>query len=126
MNIHHTDHHTQQHKDQDHGHTDANLNVGHTVKTPAQAADQVDHRVEQGDLLPERRQHVDRVKGTAEEGQRGDDHHRDDLQLLEIVSPQADDETEQAEADGGQQQKAEHPERMQDFVINKQTRCQQE
>src|SRR5690606_17658363 len=53
---------------EDHRQADANADVRHTVKTPAEAADQVHHRVEQGDLLPQRRQHLDGVETAAEEG----------------------------------------------------------
>src|SRR3546814_5986091 len=36
---------------------DRHVHVRHAVEAPAEAADQVHHRVEQGDLLPHRRQH---------------------------------------------------------------------
>ena len=61
-----------------------------------------------------RRQHVDRVEGAAEEGQRRDDQHRDELQLLEALGPDADDEAEQAEGRRGQHQEGDHPQRVQD------------
>jgi hypothetical protein len=84
------------------------LDVGHAVEAPAEAADQVDHRVEQGDLLPERRQHVDGIEAAAQEGERRDDQRRDELQLLEAVGPDADDETQQAEGHRRQHQEQQH------------------
>ena len=53
------------------------LDVGDAVEAPAEAADQIDDRIEQRDRLPERRQHVDRIEAAAEEGQRRDDQQRD-------------------------------------------------
>ena len=72
-----------------HGQAQADAHVGDPVETPAEAADQVDHRVEQGDRLPERRQHIDRVEAAAEEDQRRDDEERHELQLLEALGPDA-------------------------------------
>src|SRR5256885_14953140 len=83
--------------------------VRHAVETPAEAADQVLHRIEQGNPLPYRRQHADRVERAAEEGERRDDHERHNLQLLEVVGPQADYETEQAEGYRRQYQEDYHP-----------------
>src|SRR6266853_395907 len=85
------------------------IHVRHAVEAPAKAADQVDHRVEQGNLLPYRRQHADRVERAAEEGEGRDDHERHNLQLLEAVGPEADDETEQAEGYRRQYQEGYHP-----------------
>src|SRR5258708_27409537 len=83
-----------------HGKADADAHVGDLEEAPAEAADQVDHRIEQGDGLPGRRQHADRIEAAAQERQRRDDEQRHDLQLFEPVGPDADDEAEQAEADG--------------------------
>ena len=92
-----------QHKHQDHGNTDADINIGYAVKAPAETTDQVNHRVEQGHLLPEWRQHIDRVEGAAEKGQWCNNHHRDDLQFLKIIGPQSDDKAEQTEGHRGKQ-----------------------
>ena len=91
-------------------------------EAPAEAADQVDHRVEQRDLLPRRRQHVDRIEAAAQEGQRRDDHQWHDLQLLEAVGPDAEDEAQQAEGQRGQHQEAQHPHRMGDGEVDEQPR----
>src|SRR6185369_10730034 len=72
--------------------------VGHRVEAPAEAADHVDDRVEKGDRPEWLVQRLHRVEGAAEEGQRRDHQHRDDLQLLEILGPHADREAEQAKA----------------------------
>src|SRR3546814_18195175 len=42
-----------------------------------------DHRVEQGDLLPHRRQHADRIERAAQERQRRNHHQRDHLRSEE-------------------------------------------
>src|SRR5690554_693189 len=96
------------------------MHICHAVEGPTETADQVHHRVEQANGLPDVGQHVDGIEGAAQEYQRRDDHHRHNLQLLETVSPDADDETEQAEGDGGQYQEREHPEWMQNRVIDEQ------
>jgi putative glutathione S-transferase len=69
--------------------------AGPAEEAPAEARDQVEHRVEQRHRLPERRQHRDRVEAAAEEDQRRDHQQRHELQLLEIARPDADDEAEQ-------------------------------
>ena len=78
-------------------------------KLQPEAADQVQHRVQQRDLLPERRQHADRIEAAAEKRERGHDQQRDELQLLEVVGPDTDDEPEKAEGHGGQHQESKHP-----------------
>ena len=93
-----------------HFHRDVRL----AVEAPAEPADQVDDRVEQRHRAPGGRQHVDRVERAAEEGQRRHDQHRDELHLLPVLRPDADDESEQAEGDGRQQHERDHPERVQD------------
>src|SRR5271169_6666198 len=70
-------------KRQDGGHADLDIHVGEPEKAPAEPADQIDDGVEQRDRPPERRQHVGRIKCTAEECQRRDDQERRDLQLVE-------------------------------------------
>jgi len=81
---------------------DADVHVGKLEEAPAEAADQVNERVEQRDRPPERRQQARRIERAAEERERGDDEHRHDLQSLETVGPDAENEAEQAEADRGQ------------------------
>jgi hypothetical protein len=80
-----------------HGEAYADTNIGDPVETPAEAADQIDHGIEQCDRLPEGRQHIDGVETAAEKGQRRDDQERHELQLFEIVGPNANDEAEEAE-----------------------------
>src|SRR3954467_4719557 len=72
--------------------------VGDRVEAPAEAADQVDDGVERRNRPPRRAERLDRIEGAAEEGQRGDHQHREYLQLLEILGPDADRETEQAKS----------------------------
>ena len=87
----------------------------YTVETPAEAADQVDDGIEKGDRLPERRQHVDGVKTTAEEDQGRDDEQWHELQLLETVGPDAENEAEEAEGHGREHEEREHPQRVRDL-----------
>src|SRR5690606_6429006 len=80
---------TQAEERQDHGEAGAQADVGDAVEAPAEATDEVHHRIEQRHGLPERRQHVDAVEAAAEEGQWRDDQQRHQLQLLEAVGPDA-------------------------------------
>src|SRR3546814_16738371 len=68
-----------------------------TLFRSAESADQIDYRVEQGNGLPEGRQHVDGVKAATQESQGRDDQQGYDLQLFEAIGPDADDEAEQTE-----------------------------
>src|ERR1700724_3174609 len=81
-----------------HGEAHGDTHVGDFEEAPAEAADEINDRVEQAHGLPYGRQHAHRIEAAAEEGERGDDEQRDHLQLLEAVRPDADDEAEQAEA----------------------------
>src|SRR4051812_394583 len=45
---------------------DADMDVGDAVEAPAEAADEVDDRIEQRHHLPQRRQHLDRVEAAAQ------------------------------------------------------------
>src|SRR5579859_2470322 len=85
-----------------HAKAHADVDVGDLEEAPAKAADQVDDGIEERDGLPGGRQDVDRVERAAEERERRDDEHRDELQLLEAARPDADDETEQAESHRGE------------------------
>src|SRR5215216_6862120 len=62
--------HRRQAQDQEedrHGQAQGHAYVGGSVEAPPEAADQVDHRIEEGDRLPERRQHLHGVEAAAEE-----------------------------------------------------------
>ena len=96
------------------------IDVGQTEKAPAEAADQIEHRIEQRDRAPERRQYAGRIERAAEERQRRDNEQRHDLQLLEGVGPDAENKAKQAEAERGQDQKGEHPDRMHDLQRHEQ------
>src|ERR1700761_1832347 len=74
----------------DHGETDNDVDVGNTVEAPAEAADEIHDGIEQRHLLPKRRQHVDGIEAAAQEGERGDHHQRNNLQLLKPDGPDAD------------------------------------
>src|SRR3546814_12960759 len=88
--------HAQRQEEGDRAHTDFDTHVALAEEGPAEPADQIDDGIEQRHRAPCRRQHVERIEGAAEEGQRIDDEQRDDLQLLEALRPYSDDETEQA------------------------------
>ncbi len=115
----------QHHKYQGHAQAERGADVGHAVKAPAETADQVHHRVEQRDLLPQRRQDAERIKTAAEEGQRGYDQNRYDLQFFPVVRPDTNHKAEQAEGHRGQQQKTQHPQRMADVVVHEHA-CRQQ
>src|SRR5208283_4003099 len=83
---------------------------------------QIDDRIKQGDVAPQRRQHVDRIESSPQKGQRRDDHQGDDLQLFEAVGPNAEDETQQAEGDRNQEKKRACPNWVQDFERNEDPR----
>ena len=85
------------------------------VEAPAETADQVYHRVEEGGGLPERWQNVDGVEAAAEEDQGRNDQERHELQLLEAVGPDAEQKAEEAKSYGRQQEKRDHPERVGDL-----------
>mgnify|MGYP000432108500 CR=1 FL=1 len=65
---------------------DADADVRHAVEAPSKAAHEIHDRVEERDLLPERRQHADRIEAPAEKGEGSDDQHRHELELLEAVN----------------------------------------
>src|SRR3954471_3139218 len=97
------------------GKADPDADVGGAVEAPAEAADQIDGRVEMGDRPPRLAEHVERIEGAAEEGQRSPDQHRNELDLFEILAPDADDEAEQAEGDRDQHKERRHPEWVDDL-----------
>src|SRR5438477_11376008 len=97
------------HEHQGHREADRDAHVGDAVEAPAEAADEVDDGVEQGNRLPEWRQHVDRIEAAAEECQRGDDEQRHELQLFESIGPDADDEADEAEGHRRKRQEQDHP-----------------
>ena len=98
------------------------VHIGRAEEAPAKAADQVDHRIEQAEGAPRRRQHADRIEGAAEKGERRHDQHRNELQLLPAARPDAQNESEQAEGQGGHQQECDHPDRVQDVDGDEQRR----
>src|SRR5688500_4103989 len=91
----------------EHRHAGPHRHVGDRVEGPTEAALQVNGRVEIAQSVERLGQRLDRIEGAAEEGQRRDHQHRDDLQLLEILRQNADDEAEQAEGRGDGQQEQE-------------------
>src|SRR5262249_2755587 len=101
-------------KHKGHGQAHGDAHVRNAEEAPAKAADEINHGIEQRHLLPERRQHMNRVERAAEEGERRDDQQRHDLQALEAVSPDAEHEAEQPEGDGRKHEKGEHEQRMLD------------
>src|SRR5262245_3764725 len=62
-----------QEKQDGHGEAHPYAHIGHSEEAPAKAAHEIDHGVEQRHILPDGRQHADRIEGAAEEGKRGDD-----------------------------------------------------
>src|SRR5690606_22638743 len=87
----------QDHEDQRHAQADTDIQVRYAVEAPAKSTDEIDDRIEQRHLLPELGQHADRVEAAAQEGERRDDQHGHDLQLLETLCPYPEHETEQTE-----------------------------
>src|SRR3546814_6829256 len=51
---------------EDHRQADTDADVRDAVEAPAETADQIHHRIEQGDLLPQRRQHLDGIETAAD------------------------------------------------------------
>src|SRR5690606_2424307 len=101
-------------EEHDHGEADGHPDIGRFVEAPAKAADEIEHGVEVTYRPPERREHVDRVEAATQEHQRRDHQERHELQLLEIVRPDADDEAEEAEGHRRQHEKERHQQRMLD------------
>ena len=68
-------HNGQRNDQKNHRHAQAqdNADIGQAVKAPAKSADQVDHRIEQSNGLPEWWQHINGVKAAAKKCERGDD-----------------------------------------------------
>src|SRR3546814_18187671 len=54
----------------DRGEADADAHIALVEEAPAETADQIHNRVEQAHRAPRLRQHVDRIEGAAEEGDR--------------------------------------------------------
>src|SRR4051794_36321138 len=107
------------HRDQ---HARPDWHVGDGVEAPAKATDHVDDWVEQGDRPEWLVERLYRIKGAAEEGQRRDDQHRDDLELLEVLRPHPDRKAEEAEAGADSDQEQDHRERMMDVDGYEQSR----
>src|ERR1700683_5115516 len=63
------------------------IHVGDAEKAPAEPADQIKQRIEQGHRAPERRQHAGRIERAAEERQRRQEEKRHNLQLFEAARP---------------------------------------
>src|SRR5262249_6907613 len=70
-----------------HRQAQAYAHVGGLEEAPAEAADEINNWIAQGEGLPGRGQDIDRIKRAAQKGQRRDDQKRHDLQLLESVRP---------------------------------------
>jgi len=60
------------------------------------------------------------VESAAEEGQWDDQQQRYNLELFEVLGPDADDEAEEAECDGGKDQEEQHQEGMLDREVHEQ------
>src|SRR5580658_6563323 len=116
--------HHQKRRHEAQAHTDTD--IGEAVETPPEAADQIDDGVEQGDRAPDRRQDVDAVEAAAQKRQRSYDQQRHDLKFFPAVGPDAQHETEQAEAHRRQQQKGDHPERVLNVKRYEKSRRQQD
>src|SRR5579872_1134534 len=72
----------------------------------------MDDRIEQSDRLERVMERLHRVECAAKKGQGGDDEHRDDLQLLEILGPYADCKSKQAKAAADADEEKDHGNRM--------------
>src|SRR5919112_418282 len=105
-----------------HGQAQAHAYVCGPVEAPPETADQVDHRIEEGDRLPERRQHIHGVEAAAEKDQGRNDKERHELQLLEALGPDTEDEAEEAEGEGREHEEQDHQERVRDLKRHEQAR----
>ena len=90
------------------GKTEQRTHVRDTEKTVAKTVDHVKERIEVRQGLPEHRQRVNRIKHTAQEGERHDDKILETGKLIELVGPQPGDDAER-----GERGAAEHGERQQ-------------
>src|SRR5215813_8498961 len=69
----------------DRGQADTDADVRGAEERPAETADQINDRVEQRDGAPRLGQHRYRIKRAAEERERRDHQHRNELQLVEAL-----------------------------------------
>src|SRR5205085_5200413 len=76
------------------------------------AVDHIEERIEMRQRLPERRQAVDRIEHTGQEGERHDEEVLKRRQLVELVGPDAGEETENAENRTAEHREGERPQRM--------------
>src|SRR5215204_6298096 len=105
-----------------HGQAQAHAYVCGPVEAPPETADKVDHRIEEGHRLPERRQHIHGVEAAAEKDQGRNDKERHELQLLEALGPDAEDEAEETEGEGREHEEQDHQERVRDLKRHEQAR----
>src|SRR3546814_15526770 len=77
----------QRQEEGDRAHTDLDPDIALAEEGPAEPAAQLDDGIEQRPRAPCRRQHVARIEGAAEEGQRIDDEQRDDPPPHEALRP---------------------------------------
>src|SRR6266536_6124749 len=64
-------------------------NVGKPEKAVTKAVDHIEERIEMRQRLPERRQAVNRIEHTRQEGERHDEKILKSRQLVELVGPDA-------------------------------------
>src|SRR5690606_39305738 len=95
-------------------------------EAPAETADEIKHGIEERNGAPRLRQHVDRVERAAEKDEWRDQQHGDELQLLEVIRPDADDEAEEAEGDCRQHQEEKHQEGVLDLERHKEMRSRKD
>src|SRR5512139_3043570 len=88
------------------------VGVGLADEGVAEAVDQVEHRVDARDGLPERRQRMDRIEHAGQEGERQDEEVLERRQLVVLLGPDAGDDADRAHDGAGQQRIRQQPERM--------------
>src|SRR4051812_5235027 len=96
----------------DHREADNDVDIGNAIEGPAEAADEIHDRIEQGHFLPDRRQHGNGVEAAAQKGQGRDHHQRNDLQFFKAIGPDTNEKAEEAEGEGNENERSDHPQRM--------------
>src|SRR3569832_1839775 len=109
-------------KRQRHRKADAAAHIRLAVEGPAKSVDEINDRVEQPEGAPELGQHGDRVDRPAEEGERRDDQHRDEAELLETQRPDAKYIAEQTKGHQRKHKKTKQPNKMLDVDRHEQMR----
>ena len=72
---------------QNHRQAYPNAYIRYLKKTPAKTTNQIEYWIKKSDLLPEGRQHINRVKAATKKDQRCNYQHRNKLQFFKVICP---------------------------------------